>query len=212
MSTPDRASLRSPFRSPAAFVSAIQARIRRHRLGRLSVLILVGAALLTRLFGEIDAAESARARWAPDAVAWTVMIDVEAGSLLEPDDVAIVSVPPGLLPEAAMIDDPAGLRARVDLAAGEIILGHRVGAELSVHAARTPTGAGTIALDRTSDLFSVGDRVDLHDQIDGFPLATNAVVVAVTDGDVAIAVPDASVAEVVRGMGRGGVIVVLRSD
>ena len=211
MSPPERPSLRSPLRSPQSAVSAIRGFVRRRRLGRLTALVVAGTFVLLQLFGALDAASRAQARWAPDAVAWTVTVDIAAGSTLEPHHLAVTEVPPGLLPSGAVTADPSGARARVDLAAGEIVLQQRIGGDLSVHAARTPVGAGTIALDRTSDLFAVGDRVDLHDQVDGARLATDALVVAVTDGDVAVAVDDPAIAQVIRGMGRGGVVAVLRS-
>jgi hypothetical protein len=81
---------------------------------------------------------------------------------------------------------------------------------LSGTTARTPIGWTTIALDHTSELFSVGDRVDLHHLVDGSLLATNAVVVDVGESDLAVAVEPASVAAVVTALGQAGVVPVLR--
>jgi hypothetical protein len=211
MSTPERATLRSPLRSPAAFVSAVHGRIRRHRLGRATVLVIVGTFVSLRLFGALGAAETERARWSPTSTVWVTTVDIPAGALVDADDVMAVAAPPGLVPAAAVVANPAGQRARVALAAGEIVITDRVIAELSANAARTPTDAVTIALDRSSDLFSIGDRVDLHDQLDGGRLASG-LVVAVTDRDLGVAISEATVAEVIRGMGRGGVVAVLRGD
>ncbi|MEM9468484.1 MAG: SAF domain-containing protein [Actinomycetota bacterium] len=212
MSVSERSSLRSPFRSPATFASAIHARARRHRLGRVAVLAAIGTIVCLRLFAAIDAADRERARWAPSRPVWVTTADVAAGERLDAERIASAEVPDGLLPAATTIEDPTGRRVRVDLAAGEIITDPRLAGAESEHAARTPPGTVAVALDRSSDLFTVGDRVDLHDQVDGGRLVASALVVAVTDGDVAVAVERAAVAEVIRSLGRAGVVVVLRGD
>lgn len=211
MSAPDRASLRSPLRSPASILSAVRARVRRHRLARVAIIVVVGSLAVVRVGDAVDAATSARDRWAPTATAWVVTVDLGAGSVLEPDQVTSVAAPPGLMPDDAVTADPTGQRVRVDHHVGEILVTHRLADGGSVHGARTPPGTVAVALDRTSDLFSVGDRVDLHDQVDGARLAAEGVVIAVTEGDVAVAVDVATIDGVVRGLGRGGVVPVLRS-
>ncbi len=210
MPAPDRAPYASPLRSPTVFAAAVRASVRRHRLGRLTLLVALTTGVGLRLDAALDEAGAARARWAPDATAWVTTVDIEAGGSLEPGAVTEIDIPAGLLPAGATTADPAGTRARIDVTAGAILLDTHLSGAGSTNAARTPPGAATIALDRTSDLFSVGDRVDVHDQIDGRRLATRALVVAVTDGDVAVAVDESAVADVVRGLGRGGVVAVLR--
>ena len=211
MPTIDRASLASPLRSPAIFVSAVRSLARRYRLGRLlaGVTIVLVAAL--RLQGALDAAATERARWAPGAIGWVTTTDIEAGAPLDAGMAIPVEVPAGLSPRGATVDDPTGTRARVDLVAGVILHDNQLIGESSAHTARTPPGSAAIALDRTSDLFVVGDRVDLHDLVDGRRLGTNGVVIAVTDGDIAVAIDVHAVPDVVRGLGRGGVVPVLRA-
>ena len=210
MSMPDRAPLRSPFRSPAAFASAVRGVVRRHRLLRTGALVTIGVVLLLRMFASIDAADAERSRWGPPAQAWITTTDVAAGTELTSATLRAATVPPGLLPADAVVEDPTGQRVRTDLGAGEIIVTGRITDDVSAHAARIPPGAVAVALDRTSDLFAVGDRVDLHDQIDGALLARDAPVVALTDGDLAVAVDAGSIDDVVRSLGRGGVVPVLR--
>jgi len=211
MPTIDRASLASPLRSPAIFVSAVRSLARRYRLGRLlaGVTIVLVAAL--RLQGALDAAATERARWAPGAIGWVTTTDIDAGAPLNAGMAIPVEVPAGLSPRGATVDDPTGTRARVDLVAGVILHDNQLIGESSAHTARTPPGSASIALDRTSDLFVVGDRVDLHDLVDGRRLGTNGVVIAVTDGDIAVAIDAYAVPDVVRGLGRGGVVPVLRA-
>jgi hypothetical protein len=211
MPTIDRASLASPLRSPAIFVSAVRSLARRYRLGRLlaGVTIVLVAAL--RLQGALDAAATERARWAPGAIGWVTTTDIDAGAPLNAGMAIPVEVPAGLSPRGATVDDPTGTRARVDLVAGMILHDNQLIGESSAHTARTPPGSASIALDRTSDLFVVGDRVDLHDLVDGRRLGTNGVVIAVTDGDIAVAIDAYAVPDVVRGLGRGGVVPVLRA-
>ena len=211
MPTIDRASLASPLRSPAIFVSAVRSLARRYRLGRLlaGVTIVLLAAL--RLQGALDTAETERARWAPGAIGWVTTTDIDAGAPLDAGMAIPVEVPAGLSPRGATVDDPTGTRARVDLVAGVILHDSQLIGESSAHTARTPPGSAAIALDRTSDLFVVGDRVDLHDLVDGRRLGINGVVIAVTDGDIAVAIDVHAVPDVVRGLGRGGVVPVLRA-
>ena len=211
MPTIDRASLASPLRSPAIFVSAVRSLARRYRLGRLlaGVTIVLVAAL--RLQGALDAAATERARWAPGAIGWVTTTDIDAGAPLNAGMAIPVEVPAGLSPRGATVDDPTGTRARVDLVAGVVLHDNQLIGESSAHTARTPPGSASIALDRTSDLFVVGDRVDLHDLVDGRRLGTNGVVIAVTDGDIAVAIDAHAVPDVVRGLGRGGVVPVLRA-
>lgn len=211
MPSPERASLRSPFRSLTSFVSAVRARVRRHRLARWGLLVILGTIVTLRVGDVVDSATSERDRWAPVATVWAITTDLSAGSQLEPGHAVPVAAPPGLVPTDAVAGDPTGRRIRVDHRAGEILVVHRLIEGGSAHAARTPAGTVAIALDRSSDLFLVGDRVDLHDQIDGARLAVDAIVIAVTDRDVAVAVDTASIDEVIRGLGRGGVVAVLRS-
>lgn len=142
---------------------------------------------------------------------WVATRDIAAGTILEAGTTAAVEVPRGLIPADATTEDPIDGRTRVDLAAGEILRDDRIAGRSSAHAALTPPGTVTVALDRTSDLFSVGDRVDLHDLIDGRRLATDAVIVAVGDRDLGVAVDEAAIGEVVRGLGRGGIVTVLRA-
>lgn len=146
----------------------------------------------------------------PPAQAWITTTEVASGSELTSSAVRVATVPPGLLPTGAVAEDPTGQRVRTDLGVGEIIVTGRITDDVSTHAARIPPGAVAVALDRTSDLFAVGDRVDLHDQIDGALLAHDAPVVALTEGDLAVAVDAGSIDDVVRSLGRGGVVPVLR--
>ena len=173
MPTIDRASLASPLRS-RHFVSAVRSLARRYRLGRLlaGVTIVLLAAL--RLQGALDTAETERARWAPGAIGWVTTTDIDAGAPLDAGMAIPVEVPAGLSPRGATVDDPTGTRARVDLVAGVILHDSQLIGESSAHTARTPPGSAAIALDRTSDLFVVGDRVD-HDLVDGRRLGVNGV-------------------------------------
>ena len=211
MSVPERASLRSPFRSRAALVSALHGWIRRHRVGRLALIVTAATAAGLWLTNAINAAEAERARWGPTTPAWVTTVDVPAGALLDPSHVVLADIPSALRPANAATESPAGLRATTSLGAGEIVLSSRLSTAGSPHGARTPHGTAAIVLDRTHDLFTVGDRVDLHDQVDGGRLAVDAEVIAVTDRDIAVAVDADRVGEVVRGLGRAGVIIVLRS-
>ena len=206
-----RAAFRSAFRSPAVALAAGRARLRRHRLGRLAGLAFAALLVVVAIQDRLDAAADAQARWGLGATVWVTGETIPAGSVVEPGAVRPADAPAGLVPAGAATVDPTGKRVRVDLVPGEIILADRLVAGGSANAARTPDGQVTVALDRTSDLFAPGDRVDLHDQVDGHRLVEDGVVVAVTDGDVAVAVDPAMVDAVIAALGRGGVVPVLRA-
>lgn len=206
----DRATLRSPLRSPTTFLSVLHGYIRRHRLVRLVVTTLTCTVLVTELFTAVDAADQERSRWGPSALGWITTTEISAGTILLAGDVEQVAVPPGLLPSDAVVDDPTGGRVRDDLGPGELIVSARLAEDVSAHAALIPEGRVAVTLDRTNDLFVVGDRVDLHDHIDGGRLADGALVIAVTEHDLAVAIDSFLVNDVVRSLGRGGVVAVLR--
>ncbi|MEM9200361.1 MAG: SAF domain-containing protein [Actinomycetota bacterium] len=211
-SSPRRAELRSPFRSIPVAVGAVRSRLRRHRAGRRALFIVALGLAASHLNGAISDAVTARDHWSPGPSIWATTTDISSGDIIQPDMVQRIELPAGVVPEGALVNDPSGSRSRVDLVVGEIVIADRVSEAGSAFAARTPPGTATIALSRTSELFAIGDRVDLHDLSDGRRLTADGVVVATTDRDLAVAVAIADIASVVRASGAAGVVAVLRTD
>lgn len=199
----------SPLSSPAVAIGSLRSFLRRHSVGRLVALgIGLAVVIVSAQRGE-TARAAAEARWAATSTVWLTTGPVEAGALLEPGDVVVEVAPPGLTPSGAVVDDPTGQRVRVPLGAGEIVVAERLSDSTSTFAARTPDGWGTVSLGRGDALFGIGDLVDLHHVVDGHLLADGAVIVAVTDDGLGIAVPPDDIGDVVRALGQAGVVPVL---
>lgn len=199
----------SPLSSPAVAVGSLRSFLRRHRIGRL-VAVVVGVVIVVVSAQRGEAARAAaEARWAATSTVWLTTRSIEAGAVLEPGDVVVEVAPPGLTPPGAVVDDPTGRRVRIPLGTGEIVVAERLSDAASTYAARAPDGWGVIGLGRGDALFGVGDVVDLHHVVDGHLLADDALVVAVTDDGLGVAVPPADVGDVVRALGQAGVVPVL---
>ena len=149
---------------------------------------------------------SALSRWQATVEVWTATGPVDAGETIEPGAVQPILVPADLVPVGAIATDPRGLRTRIELGTGEIVVERWPTDTGSTLAARTPEGWRTISIGRRDDLFTVGDLVDLH------PRSTDpagALVVMASDADLGVAVPADVVGDVVRASGQAGVVPVL---
>ncbi len=173
--------------------------------------MILAAAIL--VIGAMRHAETATAnalsRWQATVEVWTTTEPVDAGETIESGAVRSILVPADLVPVGAVATDPRGLRTRIELGTGEIVVERWLTDTGSTHAARTPEGWRTISIGRRDDLFTVGDLVDLHHAVDGRRIATDALVVMASDADLGVAVPADVVGDVVRASGQAGVVPVL---
>lgn len=208
MSAPARPSA-SLLASPATLVGAVRQFARRRHLGRLLAAVVLGLVVASVLRDADRARTDALARWDATEAVWVVTAPIDAGEPIEPGSVERRLVPTSLVPVAATHADPSGRRTRVTLLAGEIVVEPRLSDAGSAVAARTPDGWHTIGIGRRDELFTEGDRLDLHHLIDGHRLTSGAVVVAITDTELGVAVPPDDVGEVVRALGQAGVVPVL---
>jgi Flp pilus assembly protein CpaB len=153
-------------------------------------------------------AEAARARYGETRPVVVVERAVPAGHRLGDQDVAVVDVPAGLVPDDAVSDLPAGSRTRAALVRGEMLVAARLTPDaLGEVAARLPADTVGLAVpvDTASLRLDVGDRVDLLATFDPaaaggddptFAVATAAPVVDVSDTAATVAVPRADATRV----------------
>ena len=152
---------------------------------------------------------SALSRWRVDGEVWTTTGPVDAGETIEPGAVRPISSPPTWYSVGAVATDPRGLRTRIELDTGEIVveaLAHRH----RVDARRThPGGWLTISIGRrvTSSPSVISSTSITRSTVDGSP-PTRFVVMA-SDADLGVAVPADVVGDVVRASGQAGVVPVL---
>lgn len=199
----------SPLSSATVAIGAARYLLRRYRIG--PVLVILAAAIL--VIGAMRHAEtttaSALSRWQATVEVWTTTGPVDAGETIEPGAVRPILVPADLVPVGAVATDPRGLRTRIELGTGEIVVERWLTDTGSTLAARTPEGWRTISIGRRDDLFTVGDLDDLHHAVDGRRITADALVVMASDADLGVAVPADVVGDVVRASGQAGVVPVL---
>ncbi len=199
----------SPLSSATVAIGAARHLLRRYRVG--PVLVILAASIL--VIGAMRNAETTTAnalsRWQATVEVWATTGPVSAGETIESGAVRSILVPADLVPDGAVATDPRGLRTRIELGIGEIIVDRWLTDTGSTHAARTPEGWRTISIGRRDDLFAVGDLVDLHHAVDGRRIAADALVVMASDTDLGVAVPADVVGDVVRASGQAGVVPVL---
>lgn len=139
----------------------------RRRLPRAAVIWFVvagGCAALAFVSVRDLAARAAAGEGVPTAPLVVVARDVDAGSLLGPDDLQVAEVaepvPPGSLTDPA---EAAGALAVTPFVAGEVVTWTRVAQPGSALAARIPPGllGVTIAVGALPEGLSAGDRVDV---------------------------------------------------
>ena len=174
--------------------------------------------VVSGLVGRVDAVA---ARWGdvrPIVVATT---DIEAGDDIGAGDVVVEERPRAMLPDEALTEAPVGRRATAAIAAGEPVVAGRI----------APAGVGRIAallpprtrglavpLDRAPIEVEVGDTVDLLATFDPavsgdgdptFTVADRALVVAVGEEAVTVAVEEREAAPVAFALANGIVTIAL---
>ena len=145
----------SPLSSATVAIGAARHLLRRYRVG--PVLVILAASIL--VIGAMRNAETTTAnalsRWQATVEVWTTTGPVSAGETIESGAVRSILVPADLVPDGAVATDPRGLRTRIELGIGEIIVDRWLSDTGSTHAARTPEGWRTISIGRRDDLFAV---------------------------------------------------------
>jgi len=153
-----------------------------------------------------DAARAERERWGARVPVAIATVDHEPGDVL---DAEVVLLPAAMVPAGALAEPPAGQRVAAWIAAGEVVLERRLApAGLSPVAARLPPGTRGVAVPPGIAPLpvEVGDRVDV---LGPALLASSALVVAVAEDAVTVAVRDAAARRIADAVLTGTVVLVL---
>lgn len=139
-------------------------------------------------------AVAAREAWGAGVAVAVATGDLDAGEVVGAGDVRVEERPAAVVPEGALTEPPVGRTVTAAVLAGEVLVEARVapGGVRGV-AALVPRGWLAVAVPTSSSGFGtpsppldVGDRVDV---LAPDPVAENALVVAVGEDAVTIAVP-----------------------
>ncbi len=196
--------------------------LRRHP--RLWWLLVVSVALAAGWLASstVARAEQARAAWGSTRRVVVVQRPRQAGDELRPGDLALVERPRALVPASALDALPDGARLQAPVVAGEVLVAERLApAGLTAVAARLPPGHRAVAIPTEpgwAPPVAVGDRVDVlvalpvemaGDGPPGFALASRALVVAVDEAAITVAVDRDTAPRVAVALSQGAVTVAL---
>lgn len=211
MVAPPRPSPASPFRIARGTLQPVA---QRYRLGRVAVVVLVAVLASAVMSRAQSRAADAEARWQPDGVGLVVVRPVDAGALLDTDDVAPIPLPRLLRPADALEVLPDRARTTTALAPGEVIRADRLDTTpgSAIAAALGPDEAAFVI--SADDLAAVvGDTVRVFDAATGREVVGRALVVQRSDTHLSLAVGASDISSMIRALGSGGVIAaIVRAD
>jgi len=197
---------------------ALRRRPRHRRALVVAVAILGGLGVMT----VVQRAEDAAAAWGERVPVLVATRDLTAGVALDGGNTRVDHQPEPLVPEGALAEVPEDGRLAEAIYAGEVVREERLApGGLSEVAARVPTGTRAIAVPvdpGQAPALEVGDRVDVLVALPpeaagegppGFALATEVLVVDVSDAAVTVAVPADTAPRVAVAFGAGAVTLAL---
>lgn len=218
-----RPKSRAP-RRPVAPLSPVRLGLHLRRHPRLWWLAVAACALtagtITSSLGR--RAEQAQAAWGDTAPVLVVSRNLAPGAPVGLDDVEVVDRPIATIPHTALHALPRGAVTLAAVFAGEVLVEGRL-APSGLHgvAAMLPAGTRAVAIPRdpaTAPPLAVGDRVDVLVALPpeaagngppGFALAAGAMVVAVDEAAVTVAVERDAAPRVAVALGQGAVTLAL---
>lgn len=167
-------------------------------------------------------AARAQAAWGHTAPVLVVRHDLAPGAPVRAGDVEVVERPVATVPGAALAALPEGAVTRTAVFAGEVLVRGRLApGGLRGVAATLPAGTRAVAIPRdpaTAPPLAVGDQVDVlvalppeaaGDGPPGFAVAMGALVVAVEEAAITVAVDRAAAPRVAVALGQGAVTLAL---
>jgi hypothetical protein len=182
----------------AVWAPSLARRVMRHRGVQASAMIVAGLIVSFALSAKVAALDQARLAWESTTTVAVVTKPVEIGQPVA-GAVELRDLPVAMVPVEAASEVEPGSLAKVPLHVGEIVLTPR----LTNSEADSP-GAGTVALTLAVatqvPFLDVGDLVDLWvvDSVNfsSRRVAEHVVVLAFSDHDVTVAVPEGQVGDV----------------
>jgi len=186
-----------------------------------AAVLAVAAGLLAS--SAVNRAEEARRAWGAAVTVVVATRDLQAGDPLDGGAVALERRPRAAVPASALTALPEDRVAGAAIVAGEVLVAERLaGEDLDGAAALLPLGTRAMAIPADPALtppIEVGDRVDLIVTLagaaepsggpPGFTLVADALVVAVEEAAVTVAVPRDDTSRVAVALGSGAVSLAL---
>jgi Flp pilus assembly protein CpaB len=199
-------------------------RVRRHPLVRAAAVLVPMLVVVSLVQRTAASASDARRRWGQQQSIVVARHRIAIGETVRADAVELQSWPNALVPPGAMSTGPIGRTVVATIEPGEAVVAARLAPDgLRGMAALVPPGFRALAIPVGPSIIalSVGDRVDLiagfdavsagGDQAPAFVVAANAIVVAVDDQRVTVAVRESDAARVVFAIVTGTVVPALRA-
>ena len=125
----------SPLSSATVAIGAARYLLRRYRVDPAFVILVIGS-----MRHADTTTASALSRWQATVEVWTTTGPVGASETIESGAVRSIPVPADLVPVGAGTTDPCGLRTRIEIDIGEIVVERWLTETGSRHAARIPGG------------------------------------------------------------------------
>jgi Flp pilus assembly protein CpaB len=199
-------------------------RVRHHPIVRAAAviaLVLLAASIVQRTSAT---AVDARRRWGQERTVVVAHHRIAMGSVIEADAITTESWPTALVPDGAIEQAPVGRTAVATIEPGEAVIAARLAPNgLRGFAALVPPGWRALAVPVGPAVvaLAVGDHVDLiagfdaakgsADKAPAFTVAENAIVVAVDDQRVTVAVLRGDATRVAFAIVAGTVVPALRT-
>ncbi|MEY2446858.1 MAG: pilus assembly protein CpaB [Acidimicrobiaceae bacterium] len=199
-------------------------RVRHHPLVRLAAVVVVALVATSVIQRSAAVAIDARRRWGQERTVVVARHRIASGEVVDANAVTTESWPAAVVPNGAVDTSPVGRTVVDTIEPGEAVLASRLAPTgLSGVAALIPAGWRAVAVPVGPAVvtLSVGDHVDLIAGFDvanastaqapAFTVARDAVVVAVDDQRVTVAVPGTDVERVAFAIVAGTVVPALRA-
>ena len=177
-------------------------RLLRHRATRVGVVVALGLLTGIRLVSTLEELDQQRADWGSSEVVLVVTERIEPGELVA-DSVETQELPVALMASGSVDHVGSDSRAKVTMFPGEIVIGERVtAADDEAGSVELPGGtvALTVPIVRLVPLLAEGDLVDLWTvdsaNFSSRRVATNVLVLALSDDDITVAIPQDDVGAV----------------
>jgi Flp pilus assembly protein CpaB len=187
------------------------------------VRVALAVMLVLGIMSLVNHSLDARTRWGDTRTVFVARDHVDLGDVVNDDDVTVETWPVAVVPDGAVDASPAGRTAVAAIERGEAVVAARLAPDgLRGVAALVPDGWRAIAVPVGPAMvtLSVGDHVDLIAGFDAsgsdgggapaFVIARDALVVAVDEEAVTVAVRDTDAARVAFAVVAGTVVPALR--
>ena len=167
-------------------------------------------------------ADRTRLAWGTSQQVLVAERDLAPGDALLAGDVTLMARPQSMVPATALTELPDGAVIRAEVLRGEVVVAERVAPHgLTGVAATLPPGTRAVAIPTEPGLappLTVGDHVDIlvalapelaGDGPPGFAVARAALVVAIDDAAITVAVSRATAPRIAVALGQGAVTLAL---